>query len=154
MTRFLLPALIVVGCQKAPLSPSAPSPPPAATGPTKKVIESGSPAFAGMLAAFKADPKTTKFAREVVNFKMTVRSIREVNPQTYQVTGQGDGVNLTVTFLLPPNLTVNQQARQLAPGDSLTYWAEPAEYTPGDPPTITSLSGSIRGVERPVKSSK
>jgi hypothetical protein len=151
---LLLALVAVAGCKKAPPAPSAPTLPANPTATTKKVIESGSPEFAAMLAAFKADPETTKFAREIVTVKMTVGSVREVNPQTYLVRGKGDGVNLVVTFLLPPNLTVNQQARQLVAGDTVTYWAEPTQYTPGDRPTITSLSGSIMGVQSAARPPK
>jgi hypothetical protein len=155
MKRVLLLALVVVvGCKKAPSDTSAPTLPATPTTPTKKIIEFGQPEFAAMLAAFKADPKTTKFARELVTFKITVDSVREVNRETYLVKGKGDGIILIVTFLLPPNLALNQQARQLAPGDNVTYWAEPAEYTPGNPPTLTSFSGSILGVEKPAKPPK
>ena len=155
MKRMLLFALLAaVGCQKAPSPSPARTVPATPAASAKKVIESGKPEFDTMLAAFKADPKTTKFAREIVTFKMTVESVKEVDKQTYLVKGKGEGANLVVTFLLPANLQLNQQARHLGAGDTVTYWAEPAEYTPGDPPTITSLSGSIMSVGSAPKPSR
>jgi hypothetical protein len=150
MKRILLIVLLVAaGCAaKKDPTPAASPAAPASTAPAKKMIHSGDPEFAAMLAALKADPKTTKFAREIVEFKMTVDSVKEVNKQTYQVKGKGDGVNLVVTFLLPPNLAVNDRARELAAGDKLTYLGEPTEYAPGDPATITTLSGSVLKIER------
>jgi hypothetical protein len=115
------------------------------------VIEAGRPEFETMLAEFKANPKTKKFEREIVTFIMTVQSVKQVDKETYEVMGAGPGVNLVCTFPLPPNLAVNDRVKTLAPGDKLTYWAEPADYRPGTPPTITSLSGSFMAVERAKK---
>ena len=148
----LLTLLVLIGCKKSNPEATDPGNTPAAApvskGPTKKLIESGTPEFDAMLAEFKADPKTKKFEREIVTFVMAVESVKEVNKETYLVKGKGDGVNLVCTFLLPKDLELNRQAPTLAAGDKVTYMAEPAGYKPGTPPTITGLSGSILGVER------
>jgi hypothetical protein len=162
MNRVLFLALLaLVGCKKpvpdspppadpvpakaVSVAPAAPGKPPA--GPPKKLIEAGAPEFDAMLAKYKADPKTKKFEREIITFVMAVDSVKEINKTSYQVTGKGSGLNLVCTFILPPNLPLNDRVKSLQPGDQLTYMAQPASYKAGSPPMIVSLSGSILGVE-------
>lgn len=143
----LLACLAAVGCHKD--LPTTPAPTAAASAtPARRGIEAGTPEWEAMLADFKADPGTKKYERSVVTFAMTVEAVTEGNKETYRVTGSGPGAKLVCTFLLPPNLQVNDRVRTLAPGDTLTYLAEPAKYTPGDPPTVTSLSGSVLSMGR------
>ena len=157
-TVIVVAFMAVVGCKKsasdAPVTDSPavknPTTVTSPTTPTKKSIEMGNPEFEKMLADFKADPKSTKYQRELVTFKMIVESVKEVNKENYLIKGKGEGgkVDLVCTFMLPPNLDVNNRARSVGPGNKLTYLAGPYEYKPGDPvPTITSAAGSILAVE-------
>jgi hypothetical protein len=145
--------LAVGGCKKAVpevsnAAPAAPVSVSPATTPKNKVIETGNPEFEKMLADFKANPKTKTYERSLVTFKMKVESVKELDKKRYLVNGTADGVNLVCTFLMLPDLPVNNRLREVAPGDKLTYWAEPTEYKPGDPvPTITSFSGSFLALE-------
>lgn len=155
MRRFLVLTVLIVGCKKAAQETPASAPAAAVLAaattpetPVKKPIEAGRPEFDVMLADFKADPKTTKYERDIPTFVMTVESVKEIDKQKYIARGTGDGLNLVCTFILPPNLPLNSEARTLGPGDKVTYLAGVANYKPGTPPTITGLSGSIISVTK------
>lgn len=150
---FLALAL-VLGCHKADSgSDSTPQPTVGtAAAPTKSIIDSDKPQFEEMVRALKADPKDPKYKRQLLNIDIEVEERTESKKDAYLVTGTAGGLTIKVTFLIQPNLTLNQQARTLSKGDRVYFFCELAEFDPKpDPPVLTSYSGSILRISRKPK---